>query len=308
MNVDASACRVSAGFGSGSGGSGRPGVGGQSRRGPALPGGTVTFAFTDIEESTHLLRRLGDRYADLVVEHRRIIRGAFGAANGIEIDRQGDAFFFAFPRARDAVGAAVDVQRAHRLTSWPDGVAVRVRIGLHTGEPAVGEEGYLGIDVVRAARICNVARGGQILLSETTRALVRSALADGVSAVPAGVWHLKDMDGPERIYNLAVDGMETAEPDDPGEGRVQIPPGWEREIEERFGKVGGRLVANINARLADSLDAIDGNGQRTATARAAVKDENLEHLAARAVDSLEDKLRAGASAALRAAHLSDRPI
>jgi hypothetical protein len=113
------------------------------------------------------------------------------------------------------------------------------------------------------------------------------------------------MDGPERIYNLAVDGMETAEPDDPGEGRVQIPPGWEREIEERFGKVGGRLVANINARLADS---IDGNGQRAATARAAVKDENLEHLAARAVDSLEDKLRAGASAALRAAHLSDRPI
>jgi class 3 adenylate cyclase len=305
MNVDASACRVSPGFGSKSGGSGRPEVGSQCRPGSTLPGGTVTFAFTDIEESTHLLRRLGERYADLVVEHRRIIRGAFGAANGIEIDRQGDAFFFAFPRARDAVGAAVDVQRAHGLTSWPDGVAVRVRIGLHTGEPAVGEEGYLGIDVVRAARICNVARGGQILLSETTRALVRSALADGVSAVPAGVWHLKDMDGPERIYKLAVDGMETPEPDDPGEGRVQIPPGWEREIEERLGKVGGRLVANINARLADSLEA---NERRSATARAVVKDENLDHLAARAVDSLEDKLRAGASAALRAAHLSGRPI
>jgi class 3 adenylate cyclase len=280
-------------------------VGGQGRRGSALPGGTVTFAFTDIEESTHLIRQCGDRYADLLVEHRRIIRGAFGAANGIEIDRQGDAFFFAFPRARDAVGAAVDVQRAHRLTSWPDGVAVRVRIGLHTGEPAVGEEGYLGIDVVRAARICNVARGGQILLSETTRALVRSALADGVSAVPAGVWHLKDMDGPERIYNLAVDGEETSEPDDPGEGRVQIPPGWGREIEERFGKAGGRLVANINGRLADSLDA---NGRRSTTARAVAKDENLEHLAARAVDSLEDKLRARASAALRAAHLSRRTI
>src|SRR5881394_2540240 len=133
-----------------------------------LPRGTVTFVFTDIEGSTDLLKRLGDGYRDLLSTH-------------VEIDRQGDAFFFVFARARDAVQASVEVQRLHATSEWPDGAIVRLRIGLHTGEAALHEEGYLGLDVVRAARICTTGRGGHILLSETTRALVGSSLPEGVS-------------------------------------------------------------------------------------------------------------------------------
>src|SRR5262245_61314230 len=118
---------------------------------PAFPSGTVTFVFSDIEGSTGLLKRLGDEYAVLIAEHRRIVRDSFGAHGGVEIDTQGDAFFFAFARARDAAAAAVAAQRAHVENSWPRGEMVRVRMGLHTGEPAVGDEGYLGLDVVRAA-------------------------------------------------------------------------------------------------------------------------------------------------------------
>jgi class 3 adenylate cyclase len=178
---------------------------------PQLPSGTVTFVFTDIEGSTELLTKLGERYRELLAGHRRIVRTTFEAANGIEIDMQGDAFFFAFPRARDAVNAAVEVQRAHVSTEWPESLPVRVRIGLHTGEPAVDDEGYLGLDVVRAARICTVARGGQVLLSESTRALLGSTLPDGVSVYPLGERHLKNIEEPERVYELAIHGVETDE-------------------------------------------------------------------------------------------------
>ena len=117
--------------------------------------GTVTFAFTDIEGSTRLLQELGDEaYAIVSRDHRRIVREAFGAAGGSEVDTQGDAFFYSFPRARDALAGAVAAQRALRSHGWPEGREVRVRMGLHTGEPHIGDEGYLGLDVVRAARIC----------------------------------------------------------------------------------------------------------------------------------------------------------
>jgi len=158
----------------------------------ALPSGTVTFVFSDVEGSTELLKRLGDRYASVIAEHRRLVRERFGARDGVEIDTQGDSFFYAFARARDAVAAAVDVQRAHAEHSWPDGERVRVRIGLHTGEPAVGTEGYVGIDVVRAARLAATGHGGSVLLSETTRALLGSSLPDGVSVHPLGERRLKD--------------------------------------------------------------------------------------------------------------------
>src|SRR5882757_9573158 len=138
----------------------------------ALPTGTVTFVFTDIEGSTKLLQELGDGYAEVSRDHRRLVREAFGERAGTEIDTQGDSFFFSFPRARDAAAAAVDAQRALRDHTWPGGIEVRVRMGLHTGEPNIGEEGYLGIDVVRAARISAAGHGGQILVSETTRALL----------------------------------------------------------------------------------------------------------------------------------------
>jgi class 3 adenylate cyclase len=169
-----------------------------------LPGGTVTFLFSDIEGSTRLLEQLGDRYQEVHREHRRILREQLNAAGGQEIDTQGDAFFFSFPRAKDAVVGAVAAQRELATADWPDGVDVRVRMGLHTGEPTVGEEGYLGIDVVRAARICSAGHGGQVLLSETTRALVGNNLPEGVQVRDLGQAHLKDIQH-ERIFELALE-------------------------------------------------------------------------------------------------------
>src|SRR6184192_436713 len=156
-----------------------------------LPAGTVTFLFTDIEGSTRLLQELGDAYADALAEHRRVLREAFARHGGVEVDTQGDAFFVAFARAKDAVAAAAEGQRAL------DGGPICVRIGLHTGEPLVTDEGYIGIDVHRAARIAAVGHGGQVLLSRSTCDLVG---ADGLRDL--GDHRLKDLTAPERIYQL----------------------------------------------------------------------------------------------------------
>ncbi len=177
----------------------------------SLPSGTVTFLFTDIEGSTALLRELGDGYADVLGRERRILRDSLTAAGGQEIDTQGDAFFFSFTRARDAVAGAVAAQRALAEHEWPDGVDVKVRMGLHTGEPSVGDEGYVGLDVVRAARICSAGHGGQVLVSDTTRALLASALPDGVALHDLGTKTLKDV-GEERLYQLSVDGRDDFAP------------------------------------------------------------------------------------------------
>src|SRR5881394_1426252 len=175
-----------------------------------LPGGTVTFVFTDIEGSTRLLQELGDEaYGRVSGDHRRLVRETFAARGGTEIDTQGDSFFFSFPRARDAVAAAVDAQRALRDHDWPPGTEVRVRMGLHTGEPQLGDEGYLGLDVVRAARISAAGHGGQILVSETTRALLGNQLPDGVQVHDLGQQHLKDVQH-EHIYELTIDGRPLA--------------------------------------------------------------------------------------------------
>ena len=175
-----------------------------------LPGGTVTFAFTDIEGSTRLLQELGDEvYGTVAADHRRIVRTAFGERGGTEIDTQGDAFFFSFPRARDAAAAAVDAQRELRKHDWPGGKELRVRMGLHTGEPQVGDEGYLGIDVVRAARIAAAGHGGQILVSETTRALLGNQLPEGVAVHDLGEQNLKDIQH-EHIFELTVDGQSSS--------------------------------------------------------------------------------------------------
>ena len=234
---------------------------------PELPGGTVTFMFTDVEDSTELLKRLGDGYRDVLTSHRRIIRDAFTARDGIEIDTQGDAFFFAFPRARDAVTAAVEAQRAHATEAWPGDVDVRVRMGLHTGEPAIHEEGYVGLDVVRAARICTVGRGGQILLSETTRALVGSGLPDGVSVFTVGQRHLRGIDEPERVFEIAIDDLEREEPPRAEESvDVAVPapaeppappvPGDElaQDFSRRFEDFGARLSAGIQESVLRSLE------------------------------------------------------
>ena len=172
-----------------------------------LPRGTVTFLFTDIEGSTRLLKRLGEAYGAVLEEHQRLLRQAFEAAGGQEIDTQGDSFFVAFPRAKDAVRAAIAGQRALAAHRWPKDAAVRVRMGLHTGEPAVGDERYVGMGVHKAARIAAAAHGGQILLSNTTRGLVEDELPRDVRLVDLGDHPLKDIDLPERIFQLNASGL-----------------------------------------------------------------------------------------------------
>ena len=178
---------------------------------PDLPSGTVTFVFSDLEGSTRLLKELGDDgYVSMLGTHRALVREVFAAHGGSEIDTQGDAFFYSFSRARAAVAAAVELQRRHNEQEWPGGARVRVRLGLHTGEPVVGEEGYTGLDVVRAARIAADGRGGQILLSEATRAIVGDDLPDGVDVRELGSRTLKDIDKPEPLYELLYGGPELA--------------------------------------------------------------------------------------------------
>jgi YVTN family beta-propeller protein len=176
-----------------------------------LPRGTVTFLFTDIEGSTRLLQRLGERYSNVLGTHRRILREAVSAHDGHEVDTQGDSFFFVFARANAAVAAAISAQRGLAAHEWPDDGEVRVRMGLHTGEPIFGDERYVGLGVHRAARIGAVGHGGQILLSSATSELVDDEAA-GVSIRDLGSYRLKDLDRPERLYQLDVDGLETAFP------------------------------------------------------------------------------------------------
>ena len=178
-----------------------------------LPTGTVTFVFSDIEGSTNLLKQLGDAaYAEALATHRRLVRETFAAHDGQEMDTQGDAFFYSFTRAREAVAGAVAVQRAHAAEAWPQGVAVRIRLGLHTGEPVVGDDGYTGLDVVRASRIAATASGGQVLLSEATSAIVAKHLPEGVTLKPAGQRQLKDIDEPEEVFELVIPGVAVSVP------------------------------------------------------------------------------------------------
>jgi len=172
-----------------------------------LPTGTVTLLFTDIEGSTHLIQQLGDRYPSVLAECMQLLRSTFQEWNGHEVDTQGDAFFIAFARATDAVSAAVEAQRALAAHLWPEGVSVRVRMGLHTGEPTLTSEGYVGLDVHRAARIMSAAHGGQVLLSQVTYDLVEQYLPDDVSLRDLGEYRLKDLGRPRRLVQLVISGL-----------------------------------------------------------------------------------------------------
>jgi predicted ATPase/class 3 adenylate cyclase len=169
-----------------------------------LPRGTVTFLFADIEESTRLLQHLGDRYADALVAYRRLFRSAAQTYAGREVDTQGDAFFVAFASAKGAVSAAIAAQRSILAHPWPEGVSMRVRMGLHTGEALSAEVGYIGIDVHRAARISAAGHGGQILLSEATRLLIRDDLPREVALRDLGERRLKDLTSPIRLYQVVT--------------------------------------------------------------------------------------------------------
>ncbi len=172
-----------------------------------LPTGTITLLFTDIEGSTQLLRRLGDGYGELLTSCRDLLRRTFQEQRGHEVDTQGDAIFTVFARAHDALFAAVAAQRALAVYSWPQGVSVRVRMGLHTGEPSLVDEGYVGLDVHRAARIMSAAHGGQVLLSQTTRDLVVHKAVEGVSLRDLGEHRLKDFEQAMRLYQVVIAGL-----------------------------------------------------------------------------------------------------
>ena len=172
------------------------------------PSGTVTFLFTDVEGSTRLLGHLRDRYGSVLAEHQRLLREAFAAHGGEELDTQGDGFFYVFTRARDAAAAAADGQRALAAHEWPEGAAFRVRMGLHTGEPVLSDEGrYHGMGVHRAARIMAAGHGGQILASQSTASVLADDDLDGISLRDLGEHKLKDFDRPERIYELELEGV-----------------------------------------------------------------------------------------------------
>ncbi|HKX25249.1 MAG TPA: adenylate/guanylate cyclase domain-containing protein, partial [Actinomycetota bacterium] len=158
---------------------------------PDLPTGTVTFLFSDIEGSTRLLDRLGARYPGILEEHQRILREAFGSRGGVEVSTEGDSFFVVCRSAPEAVSAAVQAQRALAEHAWPEDAAVRVRIGVHTGEGTLGADNYVGADLHRAARIAAAGHGGQVVVSEPTRALVEHA--EAVSFRDLGVHRLRDL-------------------------------------------------------------------------------------------------------------------
>src|ERR1700694_3244972 len=160
---------------------------------PDLPTGTVTLLFTDIEGSTRLLQQLGKHYPNVLAECRYLLRTAFQQHDGHEVDTQGDSFFVAFTRATDAVSAAVAAQHALIAHTWPKEVTLRVRMGLHTGEPQLSAESYIGLDVHRAARLMSAGHGGQVLLSHTTRDLVEHDLPNGVGLRDLGEHRLKDL-------------------------------------------------------------------------------------------------------------------
>jgi class 3 adenylate cyclase len=199
----------------------------------ALPDGTLTVLHTDLQDSTPLTMQLGERYPEALAIHRALLRTAFAAYEGHEVDTQGDAFFVVFPRATRAVGAAVKIQRALAAQTWPQDVALRVRIGIHTGEPTLTTEGYTGLDVIRGARIKEAGHGGQVLLSRSTAVLAEPIITEGLSLRDLGEYRLKGLPQPERIFQLVI-------PDLPAD----FPPLWSLDTRGR-GKTPGRVLTTV---------------------------------------------------------------
>jgi predicted ATPase/class 3 adenylate cyclase len=203
-----------------------------------LPSGTVTFLFSDVEGSTRLLTRLRGRYAEVLAQHQRLLRAAFDEHDGHEVHTEGDAFFVAFVRASDAIAAAVSAQRSLASQRWPEGVDVRVRMGVHTGEAEVRQHDYVGLDVHRAARICAAGHGGQVLISSSTRELVADELPSDVALRDLGEQRLKDLDRPEYLFQLVVGDLRADFPAlaslSPGSGGADgLPPSPNRTIGRR---------------------------------------------------------------------------
>jgi class 3 adenylate cyclase len=176
---------------------------------PEPPSGVVTLLFSDIEGSTRLLRRIGsDAYAGLLAEHRRLLGEAFDQHDGYRVGSEGDAFFVVFAFAGEAAAAAGEAQRALAEHLWPEQTEIRVRIGLHSGEPRLIDGNYVGLDVHQAARVMAAGHGGQVLLSEATCGL----LDDRFDVRDLGEHRLRDLSGTQRLYQLLVDGLPADQP------------------------------------------------------------------------------------------------
>jgi predicted ATPase/class 3 adenylate cyclase len=233
-----------------------------------LPTGTVTFLFTDIEGSTHLLQGLGAGYGGVLERHAAIVRQALAAHDGIEISTEGDAFFAVFRSATAAVDAAVATQHGLADERWPVGYPVRVRMGLHTGEGHLGGDSYVGLDVHRAARIAAAGHGGQVLLSAGTRGLVEAALPDGAALRDLGSHRLKDLNEPEHLAQLVIAGLRQ---DFPPIRSLETPNTLPTELTSFVGRqgevdVGTRLLAT--ARLL-TLTGPGGTGKTRLAIRVA---------------------------------------
>jgi len=173
-----------------------------------LPTGTVTFLFTDIEGSTRLLQAVGAAYGPALEAHRQLIRAAAAKHGGVDFGSEGDALFIAFTSAAGAVATAVEAQQALAAQAWPDGIQIRVRMGVHTGDATVIGDNYVGLDLHRVARITSAAHGGQVLVSDATLALAAGALPQGTTLRDMGERRLKDLSRAEHLYQLVVDGLQ----------------------------------------------------------------------------------------------------
>jgi predicted ATPase/class 3 adenylate cyclase len=174
---------------------------------PELLTGTVTFLFSDIEGSTRLARSLDARWPSILDRHHEIIRAAVEREGGRVVSTEGDGAFAALPTPSGGLAAAVAIQRDLAREPWPDGLAIRVRIGLHTGEALSAASGYAGVTVHRAARIAAAGSGGQVVLSEATRRGVGAAVPSGVEVRALGPHRLKDLDEPQPLYDLVIEGL-----------------------------------------------------------------------------------------------------
>jgi class 3 adenylate cyclase len=209
---------------------------------------TLTLLFGDIEGSTALLTALGDGWPAVLERQRELVAGAVEAEGGRVVDRQGDAFFAAFPSARAGVSAAISGQRALAAEPWPAGAVVRVRMAVHSGEPTPVGDGYTGLDVVRAARLCEAAHGGQVLLSEATRLLA------GADATDLGTVALRGIELPERVWQLRAPGLRS----DFGTLRTAGPsaPLEMLSADERIERASRDLEARIEENVARSVEGL----------------------------------------------------
>ena len=219
-----------------------------------LPSGAITFLFTDIEGSTRLLKQFRERYSEVLAQHQRLLRAAFAAHGGHEVDTQGDSFFVAFASAREALLAGVEGQLALLSHSWPDGAQIKVRMGLHTGHAVAAEGRYTGLAVHRAARIGAAGHGGQVLVSQAMQTLLEDEEEDlHISLRDLGEQRLKDLDRPVRLYQAVADGLSESFP--PLRGEAELPAAAEAALRSPLWRRPAAVVAAVIA-LATVLVAV----------------------------------------------------